>query len=225
MQLYTFAGRWFWHLKKTNKKKHSKLMPQPESENSVQNKKTKTKTVNSMLFFIKNIRKKRKYYDCYCKIKIYLNNWTAWAEAVNFATALKHGARSKTFCEENSNKIQTIIIIIIRVFELTLHIIICFPTGDPLSSLKAPVVRIRQHNFHKDVVMSREVETCDVKTEEWKHASAKVKEKRGKSGLLQRFFFNKTKVWTTNLHLRFDFCEGKKSKMKISFFFTIVFNI
>lgn len=66
------------------------------------------------------------------------------------------------------------------LFELTLHIIICFPTGDPLSSLKAPVVRIRQNNFHKDVVMSREVETGDVETEEWEHASAQGKEEREK---------------------------------------------
>lgn len=66
-------------------------------------------------------------------------------------------------------------IIIVFVLELTLHVIIRLPTGDPLSSLKAPVVRIRQDNFHKDVVMSREVETRDVETEEWKHASAEVK--------------------------------------------------
>lgn len=52
---------------------------------------------------------------------------------------------------------------------LTLHIIVCFSTGDPLSSLKAPVVRVSQNNFHKDVVMSREVKSSDIKTEEWEH--------------------------------------------------------
>lgn len=52
---------------------------------------------------------------------------------------------------------------------LTLHIIVCLPAGDPLSSLKAPVIRVGQHNFHKDVVMGREVKSSDVETEEWKH--------------------------------------------------------
>lgn len=54
---------------------------------------------------------------------------------------------------------------------LTLHIIVCFSTSDPLSALKAPVIRVSQNNFHEDIVMRCEVESSDVETEEWKHPS------------------------------------------------------
>lgn len=106
-----------------------------------------------------------------------------WPKVVDVAPVLKHAGRVAG-CQTLyfTSKIQTApkTNSFLGLLELTLHIIICFPTGDPLSSLKAPVVRIRQNNFHKDVVMSREVETGDVETEEWEHASAQGKEGREK---------------------------------------------
>lgn len=59
---------------------------------------------------------------------------------------------------------------------LTLHIIVCFSTSDPLSALKAPVIRVSQNNFHEDIVMRCEVESSDVETEEWKHPSGGKKQ-------------------------------------------------
>jgi hypothetical protein len=51
----------------------------------------------------------------------------------------------------------------------TLHVVVCFPTSNPLSSLKSPVIWIRQHNLNKHVVMRRQVQSSDVETEKWKH--------------------------------------------------------
>lgn len=62
---------------------------------------------------------------------------------------------------------------IVLIAFLTLHIIVCFSTSDPLSPLKAPVIRVSQNNFHKDIVMRREVESSYVETEEREHPSGK----------------------------------------------------
>lgn len=53
---------------------------------------------------------------------------------------------------------------------LTLHVIVRFSTGDPLPSLEAPVVRVGQNHLHEHVVMSREVKSSDVETEEREHS-------------------------------------------------------
>lgn len=57
-------------------------------------------------------------------------------------------------------------------FSPTLATIVCLPTGDPLATLKSPVVWIRQHHLHKHVVVGCQVETSYVKTEEREHPSA-----------------------------------------------------
>ena len=54
----------------------------------------------------------------------------------------------------------------------TLAAVVRLPTGDPLASLKSPVVWIRQHHLHKHVVVRRQVETSDVKAEEGEHPPA-----------------------------------------------------
>lgn len=71
----------------------------------------------------------------------------------------------------NFNTRKTVLIAL-----LTLHIIVCFSTSDPLSALKAPVIRVSQNNFHEDIVMRCEVESSDVETEEWKHPSGGKKQ-------------------------------------------------
>lgn len=53
----------------------------------------------------------------------------------------------------------------------TLAVVIRLPTGDPLASLKSPVIRIGQNHLHKHVVVCRQVETCYVETEEGEHPS------------------------------------------------------
>ena len=60
--------------------------------------------------------------------------------------------------------------------ELTLHIIVRFPTGDPFASLKAPVIGVCQDDFYKHVVMSCQVEPGDVETEEWEHSPGNTRE-------------------------------------------------
>lgn len=64
-----------------------------------------------------------------------------------------------------------------------MHIIVSFATSDPLSSLKAPVIRVGQNNFHEDVVMSCEVKSGDVETEEWEHPPGKKKDISSKNKL------------------------------------------
>ena len=54
----------------------------------------------------------------------------------------------------------------------TLHVVVRLPAGDPLATLKPPVVWIRQHHFHKHVVMRRHTETNHVKAEEREHPPA-----------------------------------------------------
>lgn len=68
---------------------------------------------------------------------------------------------------------------------LTLHIIVCFSTSDPLSALKAPVIRVSQNNFHEDIVMRCEVESSDVETEEWKHPSGGKKKNNTTTGKIR----------------------------------------
>ncbi len=57
----------------------------------------------------------------------------------------------------------------------TLAAVVRLPTGDPLATLKPPVVWIRQHHLHKHVVVRRQGETSYVKTEKGEHPSAKTK--------------------------------------------------
>lgn len=60
----------------------------------------------------------------------------------------------------------------------TLAAVVRLPTGDPLASLKSPVVWIRQHHLHKHVVVRRQVETSDVKAEEGEHPPAGTRTKK-----------------------------------------------
>lgn len=59
-------------------------------------------------------------------------------------------------------------------FFLTLHVIVRFPTGDPFSALKSPMVRVGQNNLHKHVIMRRQVESGNIKTQERKHSPANI---------------------------------------------------
>lgn len=58
----------------------------------------------------------------------------------------------------------------------TLAAVVCLPTGDPLATLKSPVVWICQNYFHKHVVVSCQIETSYVKTEKREHPSANTKQ-------------------------------------------------
>ena len=60
----------------------------------------------------------------------------------------------------------------------TLAAVVRLPAGDPLASLKSPVVWIGQHHLHKHVVVRRQVETGDVKAEEGEHPSAGTRTKK-----------------------------------------------
>lgn len=51
----------------------------------------------------------------------------------------------------------------------TLHVVVGFAAGHPLAPLEAPVVGVRQHHLHEDVVVGRGVEAGDVKAQERKH--------------------------------------------------------
>lgn len=51
----------------------------------------------------------------------------------------------------------------------TLHVVVGFAARNPLAPLETPVVGVRQHHLHKDVVVGRGVEAGDVKTQERKH--------------------------------------------------------
>lgn len=51
------------------------------------------------------------------------------------------------------------------------------PTGDPLATLKSPVVWIRQYHLHKHVVVRCQTETSYIKTEEREHPPVNTKEK------------------------------------------------
>lgn len=52
----------------------------------------------------------------------------------------------------------------------TLHVVVGFAAGHPLSPLEAPVVGVRQHHLHEDVVVGRGVEAGDVEAQEGKHS-------------------------------------------------------
>lgn len=54
---------------------------------------------------------------------------------------------------------------------LTLHVIVGFAAGHPLSPLETPVVRVRQHYLYEYVVVSGGIESVDVEAQEGKHAS------------------------------------------------------
>lgn len=52
----------------------------------------------------------------------------------------------------------------------TLHVVVGFAAGHPLAPLETPVVGVRQHYLHEDVVVGRGVEAGDVKAQERKHS-------------------------------------------------------
>lgn len=58
----------------------------------------------------------------------------------------------------------------------TLAAAVRLPTGDPLATLKSPVVWIRQYHLHKHVVVRCQAETCYIKTEEREHPPTNTKE-------------------------------------------------
>lgn len=100
----------------------------------------------------------------------------------------------------NFNTRQTVLIAL-----LTLHIIVCFSTSDPLSALKAPVIRVSQNNFHEDIVMRCEVESSDVETEEWKHPSGGKKKYNNRKNSLA-FSAKDTKLQSKTLLI--NVCTG-----------------
>lgn len=62
----------------------------------------------------------------------------------------------------------------------TLNVVVSFPARHPLSSLKSPVIRVRQHNLHKHIVVGRRVQGRDIETQEGKHAPAKIESNKNK---------------------------------------------
>lgn len=52
----------------------------------------------------------------------------------------------------------------------TLHVVVGFAAGHPLAPLETPVVGVRQHHLHEDVVVGRGVEAGDVEAQEGKHS-------------------------------------------------------
>lgn len=63
----------------------------------------------------------------------------------------------------------------------TLAAVVRLSTGDPLSTLKPPVVRVRQHHLHKHVVVRCQTETSYVKTKKWEHPSANTEQNKFKT--------------------------------------------
>lgn len=57
---------------------------------------------------------------------------------------------------------------------------------NPFASLKSPVVGIRQNYIHKNIVVSRGVETRNIKTEEREHAPIKKEREKKKKGKKER---------------------------------------
>lgn len=65
----------------------------------------------------------------------------------------------------------------------TLHVVVGFAAGHPLAPLETPVIRVRQHHLHEDVVVGRGVEAGDVKAQEREHPPGEGRETmRGGSG-------------------------------------------
>lgn len=62
---------------------------------------------------------------------------------------------------------------------LTLHVIVRFAAGHPLSPLEAPVVRVGQNHFHEHIVVGGGIESVYVEAQKRKHAPVQRTEPEG----------------------------------------------